>query len=162
MTYKRGYMYRKIVRFLKKLKIAWSYAKLGYQEPEFDWSTSLKALDLAMFHLNHEIKTGYNANKKTLLKRVKIIRTLCKRLHSGDYEFEAGYEALEKKYGPSQISWEKADKGFSRMVELNQRRNDPKYIKDLKACFHKESYLKQQDLKLLGKYLERYLLHLWD
>lgn len=155
-------MYRKIVRFLKKLKISWSYAKLGWKEPEYDWSTSLKALDLAMAHLDNEIINGYNANSKQLSKRIKVIRNLCKRLHSGDYEFKAGYEQLEKKYGPSQISWEKAGNGFSRMVELNQRRKNPQYIKELKACFKKESDLKQQDLKLLTKYLERYLFSLWD
>lgn len=162
MTYNRGYMYWKIKRFLKKVKISWSYAKLGWKEPEYDWTTSIKALDLAMLHLDHEIINGYNLRSKQLSKRIKVIRNLCKRLHSGDYDFNAGYEYLEKKYGEHQIGWEDEGNGFSRMVNLNPKHEGPEYIRDLKACFKRESDLKQQDIKLLSKYLERYLFYLWD
>lgn len=151
-------LYKSIKRFYQNVWRVLRYAPTMWRHRPWDYSYVLK-LNKQLHEDLYEAcyVNGHHLFTKQEAQKLKAVISLYDRLAKDDYsDFTDKY--LQDKYG----DFRPYNLGSNGSVV---RQNDPrtkKYLDDIKRLWKYEGYRRQQDLKLLGKYISKYSHKWWD
>jgi hypothetical protein len=158
-------MLYRIRYFLKRVKRAFEYAKLGYNQTAYDYSDILRSLDKALKDLEPSIRNGYGLHGKIHSQKIRVIREYLNRtLNHDEYYSYLTDEDLDKKYGPSDWEFYKvnASSDYWRHTETNPKRRTKTFHTDFRNAIKKSEYFKKHNKDELFRLLSKYLFLFWD
>lgn len=144
----------KIKRFCRNIRRLRRYLPVIWNNYEFDWTylTEVMHTKLKLMEEFYESDRPWSMDAKKCLKRIKICRILCERLHTFGYN-----DMLDLKYHQKEF-----DK-FIKALNAGEPTITCHTIGWVDKRWHKyEQHMKQQDLDLLCKLMKKYLFTWWD
>ena len=162
--------YYSILSFFANCKRLIEYAPLVWKHRTWDHGFVLR-FNVKLYEDLYKgcYEKGHHVYTKAEARKLRTVIGLLKRLEADDYS-EGHSKYLEKKYGESDFYFPQVtdEKGRTYTTMKNRREDNmtPKqfeaYNKERKALWKLEDYLRKQDFKLLGKYIEKYSNKWWD
>lgn len=157
-------MLLKLKRFFKSINRSWQYAKFGWSQVDYDYSSVYRGIAFTLTRIRPHIEHGYHQDNKELLKRLDTMVLLAKRLEDPwKYYGLKNHELLKKRFGPnSHISIPTSNPNLFRWESTNPKRQTKEYEVVFKHIMELEKNINENDKKLFSKYLIKYLERLWD
>jgi len=154
--------------FFEKCRRVLAYAKLGYDNYDFDALTienyllfKLKRIEPCLINGHCDLTVEEGPKK---MKALKLCIKILERLNNDDY---TRFDKLhEKKWGKLEMWTEPTGDGFHRLKSRRERATTPELKeqerKEYIESFHADARLENRDRQLMYKIIAKYITYWWD
>jgi hypothetical protein len=153
------------VRYYKRFKRSFDYAKFGYSNYDWDHSYLYALLAFKLDRVHKELINGYAVQDSKDMEALKEAKAICDRLREGNYE-DKYIDLHEAKWGELKLSFIDQGNGLSRMDSSRSKVLTPKdekqSRKELSKLYKQAVKDEDADIKRLGEILLKYSREWWE
>jgi hypothetical protein len=160
-------VYWRLRQFYRKVARSWAFARLGWNNYDFD---SAYALDVLAFKLarvqQHLLHEGHTVQDETTQKSLRLVIRLLQRLRADKYSYF--YDRHNKKWNPTGIEMTFEELPDSELLEMVTYRHQlpaeeqEREGAELRRAFELDDAMQERDARWCFSILAKYYRHWWD
>jgi len=150
--------------WFERLERMISFAKLGYDNYDFDYAHVYDILLFKLKRLEKVLKNGDTEQNDKSMRALSLAIKLCKRLQEEDYSFH--YQNAIKKWEAVMVERSSSNKNFTTLELVPNRAKTKKekedFEKQVRSSIQMDERRHQRDTDIFYKILAKYSRTWWD
>lgn len=160
-------VYWRLRQFYRKVARSWAFAKLGWNNYDFDSAYALDVLAFKLARIQHQLMNeGHTVQDETTQKSLRLVIRLLQRLRADKYSYF--YDRHNKKWNPTGIETTFEKLPDSELLEMVSYRHhlpadqQEREGAELRRAFELDDAMQARDAKWCFNIMAKYYRHWWD